>query len=496
MIDLLGGSMKRLIASFAALSLFACSTANAPAPAELAAPQEVPITSKVEAALDHFKKGRDLAENLRQAEAVQEFNQALQLDPDFAMALVYRGGAQMGPVGLKDMELASSKAASLSTPERLWIDAELAGRKGELSRSEDLWKQLTDAVPGDWRGHMQRGNQLFQSQKYKEAIDALNQATAKNPNAGPVYNMIGYAHLVQGEAGAAIEAFKRYAALSPTEPNPLDSLGEALMAGGQFGEAEAAFRKAASLSPGFYNAWEGVAYTRFFAGDWPAGREALAQARTAAARGSDRIDVERLSAMATLAEGKTAEAIKLVEAIGASPDASVVDTAFTPVYRGIALVESGRYRQAREELEKASAGVDKSTIPPGAYANLVRWGVAVCASASGLGGDVEGAKADVAVIEAEAAARPDDPLLRSTVHLAKGMLAAAQKDIKTARTHFDQCAERDAYCQWQSMVASQKAGDTAGAEASRAKLTKVYLRDPIYLVARTSVERKKPRQTN
>lgn len=487
--------MKKLFVSFAALSLFACSTANAPAPAGEATLQEIPITSKSMEAIDHFKKGRDLAENLRQAEAAEELNQALKLDPDFALALLYRGIVTPGPAGLKDIEDANAKASGVSKPEQLLIQASLAGRRGEFGPSADLWKQLTDAVPGDWRAHMGRGTQLYASQKYGEAIDALGKATSINPNAGPAYNMIGYAHLVQGESGPAVEALERYAALSPNEPNPQDSLGEALMAAGQFSEAEAAFRKAAALSPSFYIAWEGVAYTKFFAGDWAAGREALGTARKAASRGSDRIDVDQLGALATLAEGKTAEGLKQIEAVGKSPDASVVDAAFTPVYRAMALVEGSRYRQAREELVKASESLDESKLPPGPRANLVRWGVAVCAAAAGLGGDVEAARSDVAVIEKEAAAHADNPLLQSTVHFAQGMLAVAQKDLKTARTHFDRCADSDTYCHWQAYVVSQKAGDRAGADASRERLFRIYVRDPVYLYARASVNRT-PRQSD
>ena len=95
--------------------------------------------------------------------------------------------------------------------------------------------------------------------------------------------MIRYADLIQGDAAAAIEAMKRYATLNTNEPNPQDSLGEALMAGGQFAEADAAFQKAAGLDPKFFGAWEGVAYTKFFAGDWTAGKQALANAASVAA---------------------------------------------------------------------------------------------------------------------------------------------------------------------------------------------------------------------
>jgi tetratricopeptide (TPR) repeat protein len=166
------------------------------------------ITSKSPWAIEHFKKGRDLSDNLRNAEAVQELDQAIKLDPDFAQALAYRGISVPGPDGLKDMEQASAKAGAASKPEQLLIAALLSGRQADFTKSQDLWKQLTEAAPDDWRAHMGRGAQLYVLQKYSEALDALNKATALNPNAGPAYNMIGYAHLVQGEAGPAVEALR------------------------------------------------------------------------------------------------------------------------------------------------------------------------------------------------------------------------------------------------------------------------------------------------
>lgn len=487
--------MKRWLVSLAALSLFACS-APAPVPAEQPKPPaEIPITSTVEA-VDRFKKGRDLADNLRAVEAVQEFDQAVKLDPNFALALAYRGTMAFGPEGLNDLEQASAKASAASQPERLMIDALLTGRQGEFAKSEDLWKQLTDTVPGDWRAHLGRGAQLYVGGKYSESIDALNKATTINPNAGPAYNMIGYAHLIQGEAAPAIEALKHYATLNPNEPNPQDSLGEALMAGGQFADAEAAFRKAVELDPKFFVAWEGVAYTKFFAGDWTAGKDALAKGREAAPHASDKMDVDRLAAMAALAEGKTADGLKQLDALEKVPDASSFDVAYVPFYRAMAQVQQTRYRDALAQADKAIQMAESGTLPPGVATNVRRWGLAVSAAAQGLMGDAAATQKTVAALEKEAAARPDDPQLQSSLHFARGMLAAAGKDLKSARMHFDLCSAIDAYCHGESFVVSQKAGDRAGAEASRGRLTRIYLRDPVYLYVRSTVNRMTPKATN
>ncbi|MGD8428596.1 MAG: tetratricopeptide repeat protein, partial [Balneolaceae bacterium] len=52
--------------------------------------QEIPITTSDGDAQSLFVQGRDLFDNLRYDEAQELFDQALQKDPDFAMANVYR----------------------------------------------------------------------------------------------------------------------------------------------------------------------------------------------------------------------------------------------------------------------------------------------------------------------------------------------------------------------------------------------------------------------
>lgn len=485
--------MKRLVISVgAALCVFACSGAAPTPTASAKSPSEMPLTSKSPDAIDHFKKGRDLADNSRFAEATQEFDQALKLDPDFALALAYRGSFTPGPDGLKDIEQASAKTAAISKPEQLMIAAIAAGRRGEFARSEDQWKQLTDLVPGDWHAYQGRGFQLFFVQKYGDALDALNKATTLNPNAGSAYNMIGYAHLLQGDAGPAVDALKKYASLAPNEPNPQDSLGEALMANGQFADAEAAFQKALSILPTFSIAWEGAAYSKFFANDWAGGQTAAAKARETAARKPDRISADRLAAFAAVASGKTNDGLARLDAIAKSPDASSIDIALVPVDRAIVLVENGRYRDALTEATKAIATANADPFPPEARVRIRSQALAITASAQARMGDAAGLEQTVVALQKEAEAKPDDPNVKSAVTLAEGALAISKKDTKTARMHFEMCSTQDNYCQWQAVELSRKAGDTEGANALLARLTKIYRRDPIYLYARSVVSPTKP----
>jgi tetratricopeptide (TPR) repeat protein len=498
--------MNRLLASFGVVALVACSTAQAPE--KSAAPADVPITSKSVEAIEHFKKGRDLADNIRYPEATAELNQAIKLDPDFAMAYAYRGVSTQGPRGIADLEQANTKAhatttaptgaqsPAVSNAERLLIEAVLTARRGEPAKSEALYRQVIEAAPGDWRAHMGLAQQLTFQDKFKETIDELNKAIEINPNAGPVYNSLGYAHFAQGETGPAVEALKRYASLNPTEPNPHDSLGEALMAAGDFEQAEAEFKKALELSPQFDVAWQGIAYTKFFRRDWAGGKEAMAEGRKAATRPADRAQHDIVTAVASMAEGKSADGLKQINALQTSADATTIDMAFVPVYRAMLAVESSKTSDAIADSERALASGTTGKLPPFASANLRRWALTIRAAAEGLSADAAGAEKTVAALQKEASGRPDDPNLQSAVHFAQGMLAVAQKDPKGARAHFDQCAATDTYCHWQSFNASRKAADRAGADASRVRLARMYLRDPVYLYARSSVDRLTPKQSN
>jgi tetratricopeptide (TPR) repeat protein len=305
--------------------------------------------------------------------------------------------------------------------------------------------------------------------------------------------MLGYGYLNLGDNAQAIEALKKYASLLPNEPNPHDSLGEAMMAAGDLAGAEAEFKQALTISPNFHIAHEGVAYTKFFRGDWTGGKEALAAARTAAARPVDRATTDTLSGVALLAEGKAADATKAFNTLVNSPDASIVQQSQVPAFRAMMMIDTGRYPDAIKEADKAIALANDGKFPKGAAPGLRRSGLVATAVAGGLSADAASVQKAVAALQKEAADRPGDPFAQSAMHLALGMQSVAAKDLKAAAGHFEQCSKNDSYCHVAAFMASKKAGDRPGMDAARARLARSYLRDPIYLYSRTVVERGQPK---
>jgi hypothetical protein len=188
--------------------------------------------------------------------------------------------------------------------------------------------------------------------------------------------------------------------------------------------------------------------------------------------------------------------LKKIEAISKSSDATPVEIAATSVDRAGVMVESGRYPDAVTEAGKGLAAATGGTLPPGASSTVRRVSLAVTAAAQGRMGDAAGAQKTVEALQQASAAAPDDPALKSAVHFAQGMLAVAQKDQKAASGHFAMCSNLDTYCQWQAFEVSHKAGDAAGADAAKDRLTKIYRRDPLYLYARSRVAPAAPKATN
>ena len=488
--------MKRLLVAGLLVGLAAACSSPPPSPPPTQQPAAstttITITSKSPEAIAHLRKGEALLDNLRLVEASQELTEALKLDPDFALAHDYHGQSTPGPEGLKEMETAADAAKNLPEGERSLIEGDLAVRRGENAAAQRSFMRLTELAPAYWRGHFALGTVLLNQEKYADAIVPLKKATELNADAGAAQNQLGYAALRQADTDGAIAAFTQYARVLPQEPNAQDSLGEALTAAGRFKEAEAAYLKALELSPQFWNAHEGIAYARFYAGDWKGGREALAKAKAAATRRTDKLSVDDEMAAVAMAQRNTAEALQILDAEEKTEGAQPSEVAFVPVRRAQMLIIAGRTADALAPIAVALKTADSGQLSPAATRNLRREALKARVMAEARIGDKAAAEKTSAELDQAAATRVEDVAAQTAMHFGKGQLAMASGDPAAARTHFDQCSVQDQICKWQGVIAAEKAGDKAGAASARERLLKVYLRDPAHLIVRSQLV---PRRT-
>ena len=129
----------------------ACNKANTTASAAAASDGgKIPITTKSDEAKKEYLQGRDLSEKLLGQESLQHFDQAIALDPDFALAELAR--AANSPT-TKEFFEHESKAVSLadkaSDGEKLLILANQAATNGNVVKQKEYLDQLVAAYPND-----------------------------------------------------------------------------------------------------------------------------------------------------------------------------------------------------------------------------------------------------------------------------------------------------------------------------------------------------------
>lgn len=463
---------------------------TAPAPAVLVTPLpgEVSVRSNSLLAIEFFMEGRAAVENARAGEGDVQFRKAIDLDPEFALAHAYLGQSTPGSSGLRELERAAALSKELPPAERLLIEAMLAQRQGAEEAARGLWRQLAEIAPRDWRIQQAWGERLAGDRRWAGAAVALQQAIALNSAAGPAYNTLGYVFLNTGKLEPAIEAFRKYVEAMPREPNARDSLGEALMSAGRLDEAEAAFREAAAISPQFWMAYAGVAQTKFLRGDWGGGRAALAEARKAAPRLSDKLDVDTMLAWSQAASGDVEGALATFRAVEAAAGENLdVTRATAPLQRAIVLNESGRREEAAPLIAEALESARSGKLPGRVSNQLRRSALTLRVDIEAQLGQAAEAAKTAALLEEEARKAPGDGDLRSRADIGRGSAAWARGDFAAAAQAFAQCTELDYACRRRLAEAQQRAGDATGAEATYRKLMTAPRRDAMYLLIRSRI---------
>ena len=127
--------------------------------------------------------------------------------------------------------------------------------------------------------------------------------------------------------------------IAPQEPNAQDSLGGgAARAHSRFKDAEAAFQKALDLSPQFFPAHEGIAYAKFYAGDWAGGRDALTEGEGGSPKARGQVSNGRHHVCGGVcAEEKRQKPSRYLDAAAKTEGADPVGIALNPIPSGVLL---------------------------------------------------------------------------------------------------------------------------------------------------------------
>ncbi|HKE13551.1 MAG TPA: hypothetical protein VKB80_01685 [Kofleriaceae bacterium] len=452
----------------------------APAPTN---ENEVTITSKSRAAVEQYKRGRELVYNARAAEGALHFKKALELDPEFALALAYLGTFTPGIEGVKMVERAVELSAPLPGPERVLIEGQQAFNDNQIERSRALLGQVAEAKPRDWWVQTLLASLDFDDERWQDCAASAQKAIDVSPRAAPAYNYLAYSLAWQGRYDKAVAAASKQTELLPDEPNPYDTLGEILLAAGKLDEAQAALEKATARSARFTSALVAMAGIRAFKGDWAGAHAALEKAERAAPRALDAIEVRTYEAWALAAQGKVVDMLRVHDAIEAKARAEKLHdaAAIAAVDRGLVLALIGQTADAIAALNAADSHLDRAHLSPVALRTRALVGLQARLLAAWKAKKRADAEKLFAALAAEAMKVPLRRAELSMLDWGQGVMALTRGDPARAVQSMKRCSEFDTVCRFMLVSAQRAAGDEAAAARTLARLRASPRRDGAYL---------------
>jgi len=213
-------------------------------------------TSNVEA-LRHYELGMDYGRKFLDSDATREFNEAVRLDPQFALAYMRLGDVYFLDGYAKKNEEVIKKAdqlqARLPRYDQLSLQAQLMARSRDLEAVADAYKAVLAEYPRSIPDIVNFAGVLSVLGRAEEGLAVSRQALTHDPNNTDLMNLLAYSLAESGDFNAAVSEADAYAAALPGDLNPLDSRGDVFYDAGRDDEAVASYRKALEIKPEFNN---------------------------------------------------------------------------------------------------------------------------------------------------------------------------------------------------------------------------------------------------
>jgi tetratricopeptide (TPR) repeat protein len=216
-------------------------------------------TTASPAALEEFEAGLDAEAKLYFLEAIQRFERAIELDPDFVMPKVMladkvRGFDEKRARALMD-ETSQADLQSLRPRERLYVQRLMAIRDGRFAEFGPMLDEYLEVRPDDPHALRMRASMAFSLGEYDSAERFYRRLLEISPNEVIAYNQLGYAAMIQGRFNEAEEYLTSYRFIAPDQANPHDSLGELYVIQGRYDEAETSFENALAIRSDFMESY-------------------------------------------------------------------------------------------------------------------------------------------------------------------------------------------------------------------------------------------------
>ncbi|SDX80832.1 putative peptide modification system cyclase [Lysobacter enzymogenes] len=161
----------------------------------------------------------------RHPEAQRYFDQAIALDPEFALAYLAALRVHVGDADNRSakpyLEKAVALRSHLAPRDALYLDAWSAEYGPQpATRAPAQWKLLAGLYPDYYAGHYNYAWAAFANNRYSESLSFAKAAAApQNPLRSSAIELVGRAQLAQGDAKAALASFEQGEKIGRYGPN-------------------------------------------------------------------------------------------------------------------------------------------------------------------------------------------------------------------------------------------------------------------------------------
>jgi tetratricopeptide (TPR) repeat protein/TolB-like protein/predicted Ser/Thr protein kinase len=388
-------------------------------------------TSSIEA-YRYYAEGINLHERSLESQAVPMFEKAIEIDPNFAMALA-KLAVVSGNLGLRDKrdeytQRALDNTDRLTTRERYYIEGlHYTGRPDTFERGIEAYRQGVALHP-EHQG-MRHNLALAYSnlERYAEAAEQYEELVRRGGSYPLLYGNLARVHIRLGNVARAFEVTQGFVERTPDSAAAHANVSDALIAAGRLAEAQAEAERAMALDPQGNAARQDLITIAFLQERWSDAEALLSQMAESPNPARRRSSLLR-SATLHLFHGRSGRALDLYDQAARLPGASAANRVADRMTLAWLLWNTGEVSSALATAEAAAAADRGDFVDVGALFTL--------AEAQARAGRRAEAEQTVARLEERFAAVPEGAFKARSLAGIRGTLALEAGDATNAIAAF------------------------------------------------------------
>jgi tetratricopeptide (TPR) repeat protein len=272
-----------LFTAMLALFFFACQPSEKKADTTSTENLDFTYTTQSKEALQQFQEGQTIFELGDRERARPYFDKAIELDPDFAVAYVYRAWCRRSAQEYNAFtKMANEKNKNLSEAEQLMVELNNGYATNDVTKRISVGKTMVEKYPAIARGHLILGLAYKDSRDIMNARKNFAKAIELRPDWISGYRAMGESYLFDEpkDLAQAEENMEKLVALMPNESRTHIMMGDVYRAQQNLEKALASFQKAASLAPNDEQVYAKTGHVNLYLGNYEEARKDYEKSKT------------------------------------------------------------------------------------------------------------------------------------------------------------------------------------------------------------------------